>query len=206
MKHPLRIDLLDNWFFLCNKHLRLDNGPTGRNASTKYLSLVVYVPSISTHYIWHIGTLPEAFRRPHSVTKDEAPIFQSFKRSRQQPEPEAAQHLAIPTIIQDDIPFESTSTETIITAFSAPQTHDSPTSNHARYLVSKLDRLHDKKERYQSHQFFLQKCIEENIIPKGLLLELEPSIGNHDEDFLKNWYSKLEEYSKNFMKDVITFC
>ena len=48
--------------------------------------------------------------------------------------------------------------------------------------------------------------MDNDIIPNGLRLELEPSIGNHDEDFLKNWYSKLEEYSKNFMKDVLAFC
>ena len=130
----------------------------------------------------------------------ESPIFQAFKRTRPNPSDE----LQIPSIVADDVPFASASTETVISAYETPLHH--PTSSDARYLVSKLDRLHDKKERYQSHLGFLQKCLEENIIPKGLRLELEPSIGNHDEEFLKNWYAKLEEYSKSFMKDVIAFC
>ena len=144
----------------------------------------------------------------------EATIQQAFKRGRHLLEPvEADQQqnqLNLPRIVQpeEDRPFESPSTESVITLYESEGTanHSAVTSNHSRYLVSKLDRLHDKKERYQSHQVFLQKCLDENIIPKGLRLELEPSIGNHDEDFLKNWYSKLEEYSRNFMKEVIAFC
>ena len=137
------------------------------------------------------------------------PIIQSFKRGRMHLEPDATNEIEVPTITyNDDRPFESPSTETVIAGFeAATTTRVTPTeSNHSRYLVSKLDRLHDKKERYQSHRDFLQKCLDNDIIPNGLRLELEPSIGNHDEAFLQNWYSKLEEYSKNFMKDVLAFC
>ena len=138
------------------------------------------------------------------------PIMQSFKRSRQQLEPDTN----IPTItLTDDGNLESASTETVIAAYQSNQTDNEGLqsnpgtgSNHGRYLVSKLDRLHDKKERYTSHQQFLQKCLDNNIIPNGLRLDLEPTIGNHDEEFLHNWYSKLEEYSKNFMRDVLAFC
>ena len=75
------------------------------------------------------------------------------------------------------------STETVIANYNAANANTSGTttgSNHARYLVSKLDRLHDKKERYQSHRQFLQKCLDNDIIPNGLRLDLEPTIGNHD--------------------------
>lgn len=140
-----------------------------------------------------------------------SPIFQSFKRGRHQLEPEVNNE--IPAIHLNDENLDSASTETVIANYRA---NDSETnevsavphtgSNHGRYLVSKLDRLHDKKERYSSHRQFLQKCLDNDIIPNGLRLDLEPTIGNHDEEFLHNWYSKLEEYSKNFMRDVLAFC
>ena len=146
-------------------------------------------------------------------------IMQSFKRGRFHLEPPPT----APTILLNDNSSETTSTiqvtddrmgnastETVIANYNAASSVTDSTpptgSNHARYLVSKLDRLHDKKERYQSHRQFLQKCLDNDIIPNGLRLDLEPTIGNHDEDFLKNWYAKLEEYSKNFMKDVLAFC
>ena len=138
---------------------------------------------------------------------EDSPIMQSFKRGRIQLEPPSTTET--PVILLNDNNFASTLTETVIGTFGGSDFDNNNThtgSNQARYLVSKLDRLHDKKERYQSHRLFLRKCLDNNIIPNGLRLELEPSIGNHDEDFLKNWYSKLEEYSKNFMKDVLAFC
>lgn len=42
-------------------------------------------------------------------------------------------------------------------------------------------------------------------MPNGLELELKPTSVNHDEDFLNNWYKKLQ-YSLAFVKDVVTFC
>ena len=132
---------------------------------------------------------------------DTLPIMQSFKRGRHHLEPE------VPTIqINEEDTMASASTETVIHNYIPSNGRESPTGSNARYLVSKLDRLHDKKERYSSHRQFLQKCLDNDIVPNGLRLDLEPTIGNHDEEFLQNWYSKLEEYSKNFMKDVLAFC
>ena len=132
---------------------------------------------------------------------DTLPIMQSFKRGRHHLEPD------IPTILvnQEDN-LASASTETVIHNYVPANDREAHTGSNARYLVSKLDRLHDKKERYSSHRQFLQKCLDNNIVPNGLRLDLEPTIGNHDEEFLQNWYSKLEEYSKNFMQDVLSFC
>lgn len=149
--------------------------------------------------------------RSHSATtlgkndpraSDTLPIMQSFKRSRQHLEP------GIPTIhVNEEDTLSSASTETVIHNYiPAPSNEPAPVGSNTRYLVSKLDRLHDKKERYSSHRQFLQKCLDNDIVPNGLRLDLEPTIGNHDEEFLQNWYSKLEEYSKNFMKDVLAFC
>ena len=49
----------------------------------------------------------------------------------------------------------------------------------------KLNRLKEKNARYQSHREFLSQCIESKLIPKGLKLELEPTIGNHDQEFYR---------------------
>ena len=34
---------------------------------------------------------------------------------------------------------------------------------------------------------------------------LEPMIGNHDQNFLDNWYSKLKQFSLLLMKDIVQF-
>ena len=74
------------------------------------------------------------------------------------------------------------------------------------FYVQELDRLRDKKERYTSNQEFLSRCLENDIVPIGLQLELEPTIGNHNDEFLNKWHTKLKEFSMNLMKDVIEFC
>ena len=45
----------------------------------------------------------------------------------------------------------------------------------------KLNLLKDKDAQYQSHREFLSQCIESKLMPKGLKLELEPTIGNDDQ-------------------------
>ena len=44
------------------------------------------------------------------------------------------------------------------------------------------------------------------MIPNGLKIELEPSIGNHNEEFLTKWNDKLDKFSKELTQDVIVFC
>ena len=48
----------------------------------------------------------------------------------------------------------------------------------------KLNLLKDKNARYQSHREFLSQCIKSKPKPKGLKLELGPTIDNHDQEFL----------------------
>ena len=79
-------------------------------------------------------------------------------------------------------------------------------SKRAEYLAFKLNRLRDKVGIYNSYTLFLEKCITENVIPNGLKLDLQPTIGNHDEEFLTRWYGKLQTFSKEFMKDIVNFC
>ena len=73
-------------------------------------------------------------------------------------------------------------------------------------LGQKLNRLNNKAARYESHKQFLEKCIQEKLISEGLKLQLEPTIGNYDYEFLHNWYVKLEKFSLELMTHVIDFC
>ena len=105
-----------------------------------------------------------------------------------------------PRILVNDTPRTSEATDTLLP--TTPTVY----SEHNEYLATKLDRLHDKKERYISHQEFLNRCLENDIVPIGLQLELEPTIGNHNDEFLNKWHTKLKEFSMKLMKDVIEFC
>ena len=73
-------------------------------------------------------------------------------------------------------------------------------------MALKFNRLKEKHARYESHNEFLTRCISEKLVPKGLKLKLEPTIGNHEQEFLDNWFSKLNEFSLSLMKDIVTFC
>ena len=46
------------------------------------------------------------------------------------------------------------------------------------YLALKLNRLKEKSAGYEFYKDFLSRCIKERLIPKGLKLELEPTIGH----------------------------
>ena len=83
-----------------------------------------------------------------------------------------------------EIFVETTSTATLVeesnTAnpkFLSPETHNQKSSNH---LAIKLNRLKDKQVRFESHKEFLSRCITDGLVPKGLELMLQPTIGNHD--------------------------
>ena len=49
-----------------------------------------------------------------------------------------------------------------------------------------LNRLKDKQVKFESHKKFLLHCITGGLTPKRLELMLEPTIGNHDQNFLDN--------------------
>ena len=44
------------------------------------------------------------------------------------------------------------------------------------------------------------------MIPNGLKVFVEPSIGNRDDDFLQKWHDRLETFSKTLTSDVIEYC
>ena len=55
------------------------------------------------------------------------------------------------------------------------------TTNNKEQVALKINRLKDKVTSCESHKDFLTRCIAEKLIPKGLKLELEPTIGNFDQ-------------------------
>ena len=73
-------------------------------------------------------------------------------------------------------------------------------------VALKLNRHKEKHARCESHKELLTRCISEKLLPKGIKLEFEPTIGNHDQEFLDNYFSKLNEFSFSLMKDIVTFC
>ena len=92
------------------------------------------------------------------------------KRTREQ--------LEAPTIVVENV--QETGAKTTPTATIPEQTLD---GNRA---AVKLDRMYDKIDRYNSHNEFLRKCITNNVIPISYKVGLEPSIGNHDENSLRD--------------------
>ena len=105
---------------------------------------------------------------------------------------------------------EEASTCTLVNEDTNQMTSSLPktpaTNKNKEQVALKLDRLKDKLTKYESHKDFLTRCIAEKLIPKGLKLELEPTIGNFDQEFVDEWYSKLKGFSLILMKDITTYC
>ena len=107
-------------------------------------------------------------------------------------------HLRVPT--QDSISdFSSESNVTIITR------EENSNQDEERIKIIRLDRLRDKEDRYESHIGFLRECLKAKVVPKGLRIDLEPSIGNNDEDFCAKWYARLQEFSLTLMNDILEY-
>ena len=78
-------------------------------------------------------------------------------------------------------------------------------SKHTDYKRLNTIDSKDKEATYESHEGCLARCYDANIIPKDLLLELKPTIGDHDQEFLDNCYSKLKSFSVSMMEDIVKF-
>ena len=68
------------------------------------------------------------------------------------------------------------------------------------------DRLLDKIDRYTSHEIFIRKCIANDITPNAYKIEMEPSIGNHDDEFLKGYYKVINSCSTQLMNYTADYC
>ena len=93
------------------------------------------------------------------------------------------------------IQLTGTSVETIVTPTQMDREKE--------MMARKLDRLKDKHGRYVSHVTFIKKCLEQDVIPNGLSVWVEPSIGNRDEAFLNKWHERMKEFSKVLANDVL---
>ena len=91
--------------------------------------------------------------------------------------------------------MSSESTETVIPVRGYIQTDLTGNRDAVRH-----DRLLDKIDRYKSHMVFIQKCITNKIIPYSYKVTVEPSIGNHDDEFLNGYYDLLDSSSKKLME------
>jgi len=110
------------------------------------------------------------------------------------------------------IAVEQPSTATLVEEpLSTDFSYLSPTPPQRRYVnkektALKLNRLKDKNIRFESHKEFLTNCINQQLIPNGLQLELEPTIGNHNQEFVDKWYLKLKQFSLSLVSDIVEFC
>ena len=121
------------------------------------------------------------------------------KQSREHPEE------TTPTIIV------SQASAATITKESVKKIHKfltaSPINIHnADGLAPKLNRLKEKSARYVSHKDLISQSIKSKLVPNGLELTLEPTIGNYDQDFIDNWYSNLKDFSLDLMEQIVSFC
>ena len=116
-----------------------------------------------------------AIKSRSATAMTDTTIGRAFKRTFLQ-----AEHNDNPTL--HVIPPDNASTETIVNENATLINVD---ETQARYFATKLDRNSDKEARFKSHKDFLTRCLKENVIPFGLGLQLEPSIGNHDDEFCK---------------------
>ena len=69
----------------------------------------------------------------------------------------------------------------------------------------RLERLRDKRDRYSSHIEFLKECRDNKVIPKGLKIDVEPSIGNYDQEFCADWYTTLQDFSITLIGKIIAY-
>ena len=101
--------------------------------------------------------------------------------------------------------LQSASVETVVRKETVVRNHGY-NQREQESLAFRLDKLNDKKCRYVSHESFLKKCLDNSLIPNGLKVYVEPSIGNRCDEFLEKWHNRMEEFSKVLTTDVIEFC
>ena len=72
-------------------------------------------------------------------------------------------------------------------------------------LIEQLNQTNlNRKE--DSHKSLLKRRHDQKIIPDGLRITLEPSIGNFDDECNKKLYERLNNFSWTLMKDVFGYC
>ena len=87
------------------------------------------------------------------------------------------------------------------TSFSAYEQLETPDT-----IAIKLDRLNDRRIRFESHLIFTKKCQEEDLIPHSLRPNLEASLGNHDEEYMKEFMAIQNKCSTYLLALNHRFC
>ena len=102
----------------------------------------------------------------------------------------------------------TTAQSTVNTSTSTLQTKPQQNFNNSPpdRMALKLERNEDRKIRFESHKAFLTKCLIENVVPTGLKVYVEPSIGNNDDVFLKTFFEIQEKCSRDLMQLTIEYC
>ncbi|KAK3611882.1 hypothetical protein CHS0354_021317 [Potamilus streckersoni] len=65
------------------------------------------------------------------------------------------------------------------------------------FLRQRILKLSEKQMKSSLHSSFLNKCVEEGIVPPGLRLKLKLYIGSESEEFQKSINNLLHEVSLN---------
>ena len=94
----------------------------------------------------------------------------------------------------------TTGTNTVADPFE----HLTEDQNH-KHIAIKLNRTVDKKDRYNSHNAFLKQCLNDKVIPFNFKFTVDPSIGNHNETFLKDWHNVIKTCQENLVKLTIEY-
>lgn len=76
----------------------------------------------------------------------------------------------------------------------------------AEETFRKLRKANDKAIRYSLHRETLMKYLDKDLVPRGLRINLVPTIGNQVEDFVTKWRDTLHNASKGLMELIVEFC
>ena len=143
-------------------------------------------------------------RRSHSASFSKV-IRRTEEDINQRPKSLCEENNAAPAILVD-VASTATLTEENLEVNNDLLLTESQKERNTTYLALKLSRLKDKQARFVSHKDFLTRSFAEELLPKGLEVALEQTIGNHDQEFWDNFYSKQKQFSLSLMKDIVKFC
>lgn len=77
---------------------------------------------------------------------------------------------------------------------------------HLETLFRETYKHNDKRMRFKLHHDTLKKYIELDLIPKGLRLQLSPSYGHDDPEFVTQWNNILHQCSLRILDLLVEHC
>ena len=101
-------------------------------------------------------------------------------------------------LINEDYTTPSASFIETTNHFQDPTTTEQPTE-----LGWKMYSLEEKNMKTKLHVYFLKTCLEEEIIPKGLNIDLLSTTGKDDEVFQNKWMDTLRHCWKLLAKCLV---